>query len=168
MTYDKFGNAIYQETDLIELIYSGKEQFLEQVLVEPNLNIEKFESNSGITLNKLDSSIYELELADFDSICQNDWFIPDEYRNMDIETFIVQHSPTEHHNRILEELNAYKERDLLILLKTLKYLVDTFRKNDIVWGVGRGSSVASYVLFILGVHRIDSIKYNLNWQDFLR
>lgn len=168
MTYDKFGNVIYQETDLIELIYSGKEQFLDQVLVEPSLNIENFEVNSGIKLNKLNSSLYDLDLTDFDSICQNDWFIPEEYKNMDIETFIVQHSPTKNHNRIVEELQAYKDRNLLILLKTLKYLIDTFRKNNIVWGVGRGSSVASYVLFILGVHKIDSVKYNLNWQDFLR
>jgi DNA polymerase III alpha subunit len=37
-----------------------------------------------------------------------------------------------------------------------------------VWGVGRGSSVASYVLFLIGVHRIDSMKYNLDYKEFLR
>ena len=35
-------------------------------------------------------------------------------------------------------------------------------------GVGRGSSVASYILYLIGVHRIDSIKYNLDWKEFLR
>jgi len=47
-------------------------------------------------------------------------------------------------------------------------MVDTFRKNNVVWGVGRGSSVSSYVLYLLGVHRVDSIKYKLNINEFLR
>jgi len=54
------------------------------------------------------------------------------------------------------------------LLKWMKYFVDTCRTNRVVWGVGRGSSVASYVLYLIGVHRIDSMKYNLDWQEFLR
>jgi DNA polymerase III alpha subunit len=47
-------------------------------------------------------------------------------------------------------------------------MVDTFREEKIVWGVGRGSSVASYVLYLLGVHKVDSLKYNLNVDEFLR
>jgi DNA polymerase III alpha subunit len=57
---------------------------------------------------------------------------------------------------------------MLDLLRVLKYTVDTLKTNSIVWGVGRGSSVASYVLFLLGVHKIDSVKYNLDWREFLR
>jgi DNA polymerase III alpha subunit len=54
------------------------------------------------------------------------------------------------------------------LLFYLKYLVDAMRENKIVWGVGRGSSVASYVLYLIGVHRIDSIKYDLDIKEFLK
>jgi DNA polymerase III alpha subunit len=54
------------------------------------------------------------------------------------------------------------------LLKYLKYLVDVMTENKIIWGVGRGSSVASYVLYKLGVHRIDSMFYNLDVHEFLR
>jgi DNA polymerase III alpha subunit len=50
----------------------------------------------------------------------------------------------------------------------LKYIVDTLRDNKIIWGVGRGSSVSSYVLYLLGVHRIDSLKYQLDYREFLR
>jgi DNA polymerase III alpha subunit len=57
---------------------------------------------------------------------------------------------------------------MLDLLRWLKFFVDTCRKEGIIWGVGRGSSVASYVLFLIGVHKIDSLKYNLDWQEFLR
>jgi DNA polymerase III alpha subunit len=57
---------------------------------------------------------------------------------------------------------------MLDLLRWLKYFVDTCEANNIVRGVGRGSSVASYVLYVLGVHQVDSVKYNLDWQEFLR
>jgi len=48
------------------------------------------------------------------------------------------------------------------------YIVDMMRKNNLVWGVGRGSSVASYVLYLIGIHKIDSLKYNLNIEEFLK
>jgi DNA polymerase III alpha subunit len=50
----------------------------------------------------------------------------------------------------------------------MKYVVDTLRNNQVVWGVGRGSSVASYVLFIIGVHKIDSVKYKLPINEFFK
>jgi DNA polymerase III alpha subunit len=57
---------------------------------------------------------------------------------------------------------------MIPMLKTMKYVVDTLRANDVVWGVGRGSSVASYVLHIIGVHKIDSIKYNIPIEEFFK
>jgi DNA polymerase III alpha subunit len=62
----------------------------------------------------------------------------------------------------------YQERDLFDLLRYLKYLVDVMNDNQVIWGVGRGSSVASYVLYKLGVHRIDSLHYDLDPAEFLR
>jgi len=71
-------------------------------------------------------------------------------------------------DRVQEELAAFGERGMYNLLRYMIYLVDFMRENDIVWGVGRGSSVASYVLYLIGVHKIDSLKYNLDWREFLR
>ena len=62
----------------------------------------------------------------------------------------------------------FQERNLFNLLKYLKYLVDTMQSNKVIWGVGRGSSVASYVLYLLGVHKIDSMYYDLDPGEFLR
>ena len=42
------------------------------------------------------------------------------------------------------------------------------RKNSVLWGLGRGSSVASYVLYLLGVHRINSLYYDLDIKEFLK
>jgi DNA polymerase III alpha subunit len=62
----------------------------------------------------------------------------------------------------------FQERDMFIVLKYLKYLVDIMRKNNIVWGVGRGSSVASFVLFLIGIHRINSLYFQLEIGEFLK
>jgi DNA polymerase III alpha subunit len=94
--------------------------------------------------------------------------MPDEYQRMNIEEFLVNQCPRENQDRLLSEISEYKRRDLLNLLRQMKYIVDTLRKNNIVWGVGRGSSVASYVLFLLGVHKIDSVKYNLPIEEFFK
>ena len=67
-----------------------------------------------------------------------------------------------------KELLLYQEKDLFDLLRYLKYLIDTMKQNGIIWGVGRGSSVASYVLYLLEVHRIDSMYYDLSPEEFLR
>ena len=67
-----------------------------------------------------------------------------------------------------EELLLYQEHDLFDLLRYMKYLVDVMRENHVIWGVGRGSSVASYVLYLLGVHRINSMYYDLDPREFLR
>jgi DNA polymerase III alpha subunit len=168
MKSDKFGNPIYEEQDLINLLYLGNAEKIDQVLVENSDLMTLFESYSNLNLRKIDNSIYSTSVEDFDIACQTDWFIPDDYKNMDIEGYLVNVCPKENYQRLIEELEEFRARNMLMLLKTLKYLVDTLKENNILWGVGRGSSVASYVLFLLEVHRIDSIKYNLDWREFLR
>jgi DNA polymerase III alpha subunit len=96
------------------------------------------------------------------------WFIPKEYQEMDIEEFLMQNSPKENHQRIVQEINLFKKHNMISMLKTMKYIVDTLRSNNVIWGVGRGSSVASYVLHIIGVHKIDSVKYNLPIEEFFK
>jgi len=103
-----------------------------------------------------------------DSINSNNWFIPRSYQEMNIETFLLENSPESNHARIIQELDLYKKHNMILMLKTMKYIVDTLRTNNVIWGVGRGSSVASYVLHIIGVHKIDSVKYNLPIEEFFK
>ena len=97
-----------------------------------------------------------------------DWFIPKEYQDMDIESYLVSVCPKENYNRLTEELELYRKNGFLDVLKAMKYLVDTLRANKIVWGVGRGSSVSSYCLYLIGIHKIDSVKYRLPISDFFK
>jgi DNA polymerase III alpha subunit len=103
-----------------------------------------------------------------DKIDVEKWFIPENYINMDIEEFLINLCPKENQDRLIKELELFHRYKMIPVLKAMKYIVDTLRKNNIVWGVGRGSSVASYVLFLLGVHRIDSVKYELPIEEFFK
>lgn len=100
--------------------------------------------------------------------------IPQYYKDIDIEEYVRGLVPTSGDSdvsvnaRVEMELAEYKARNLYPILQLMIYIVDMMRKNNLVWGVGRGSSVASYVLFLIGIHKIDSLKYNLNIEEFLK
>lgn len=105
------------------------------------------------------------------------WNIPEEYKTLDIIAYISDKLFEEdgsqadiglREQRIATELKLYKKMELFDTLRALIYIINTLIENDIVWGVGRGSSVSSYVLYIIGVHDVDSFLYNLNIEDFLR
>ena len=103
------------------------------------------------------------------SINKNNWFIPEEYKTMDILDWLYQRCSTpEIRERVVEELRLFAKHDMIPVLKTMKYVVDTLRANNIVWGVGRGSSVSSYVLYLIGIHKIDSVKYDLPIDEFFK
>lgn len=166
MRLDQFSNPIFSEQDIFEALYKGQ-TLSPEMFVESNDSIKKLEEISELKFWKpLDD--YDITLEEYDSTLQSDWHMPDEYKTMDIEGLLVSVCPKENYQRLIDELNEYKQRDMYNLLRWLKYFVDTCSKEGVLWGVGRGSSVASYVLFLLGVHSIDSVKYNLDWQEFLR
>jgi DNA polymerase III alpha subunit len=142
---------------------------LSNVLVE-----DKILFNSDIvdinTIPKLVEYVgSDLSVSQFDKTNQNNWNMPVEYKNLDIAKYILdQCSNSEELQRAGQELLLFQEREMFPLLQYLKYLVDTMRKHDVVWGVGRGSSVASFVLFLLGVHKINSLYYDLSIDEFLK
>ena len=138
------------------------------MFVELNDDIKKLEEVSELKFwTPLDN--YNITLKEYDSTLQSNWYMPDEYKSMDIEEFVYSKCLTQISTvRVTQEMAEYKSRNMLDLLRWLKYFVDTCEKEGVVWGIGRGSSVASYVLYLIGVHSVDSIKYNLDWQEFLR
>ena len=110
-----------------------------------------------------------MSVEDFDHQNQSRWLMPDEYKQLDIAEYVLGLCESEAAlQRVGEELLLYQARDLFELLKYLKFLTDLMKKNHLIWGVGRGSSVASYVLYLLKVHRVDSLHYNLDIAEFLR
>tara|TARA_B100000929_G_scaffold249106_1_gene208324 strand:- start:143 stop:643 length:501 start_codon:yes stop_codon:yes gene_type:complete len=101
--------------------------------------------------------------------CLRKWNMPDNYMNINIHEWLMKQCTTaQQRDRVYTELLEYEKRGMIIVLKFLLYLVDTCEKHDIVLGVGRGSSVASYCLYLLGIHCVDSIKYKLDIKEFLK
>lgn len=130
--------------------------------------------------NKLVDSDDQISIKHKNKELDTSWNIPNEYNQININDYILNKLINEveecnlsdldfkvRYNRIKKELRVYDQLNLNDLLKTLVYVIDTFNKENIVWGVGRGSSVSSYVLYLIGVHDIDSVLYDLNFNDFL-
>jgi DNA polymerase III alpha subunit len=169
MRLDQFGNPIFNSLDIFKVLYQGKLTNLKDITVDYNEEIEQLEKTAGFTFQRFNEQLDQLSMEDFDSAMQSDWFMPEEYRDFDVEAWCLNRCTTdEQTSRVIDEMAAYHERNMIPLLQWTKHFVDTCNQNGIVWGVGRGSSVASFVLYLLGVHQIDSVKYNLDWQEFLR
>jgi DNA polymerase III alpha subunit len=171
MNINEYGAVIVDQEELFEAIYSGKIKKIENIFLNDN-SVEQF--NSALTENRdsfppLQTYIAPDEsLEFFDEANQCTWFMPDDYCPNLVEMLYGMCTTEEHTNRVTQELELFIQHGMMDLLFYLKYLVDTIRENNIVWGVGRGSSVASYVLYLIGIHKIDSIKYGLDIKEFLK
>ena len=172
MFKDKFGRIALSTNEIFSGLYSGRISDLSSVVFENEQELNRFMSavkeNYDRTESPTSYTNLEISIEEFDQLNQKNWFMPDEYKNMDIEAYLVHVCPKQNYQRLIEELQEFKSRNMLNLLRWLKYFVDTCRKNNVIWGVGRGSSVSSYVLYLLGIHKIDSIKYKLDYREFLR
>ena len=108
-----------------------------------------------------------------------DWNIPEPYKSLDVIEYVTDRlkdqrdklHDAQYYTRVLrvnDEVELYKKLDLIPVLRVIIYVINTLQENNIVWGVGRGSSVSSYVLYLIGVHDVDSVEYDLDFTDFLR
>ena len=170
MKYDNYGRAYATQAELCDLLYQNPDLDISRFLVK---DFEKYNQSVRATYADLPlcGEYVDLDLSpeEFHSSLQSIWYMPVEYQQLDIAQHILNLCQTEPElQRVGQELLLSQERNLFDLLRYLKYLVDVMKENRVIWGVGRGSSVASYVLFLLGVHKIDSMFYNLNPEEFLR
>jgi DNA polymerase III alpha subunit len=168
MKSDKYDRQILNESDICELYLTDPERKLKNVLIENTIHFDDILELNGIPkLIKYQESSISIE--EFDKIAQDNWYMPAEYINFDIAKWVLDQCKEDHElQRVGEELIKFQEYGLFPLLCYCKYLVDTMRKNNVVWGVGRGSSVSSYVLYLIGIHRINSLHYDLSIDEFLK
>ena len=170
MKTDQYGQIVYNEEDLCDLVMQGHELDKFDGLIVDSALLE----NAATILENVPKFVKYNDLAsvsveEFDHRCQNNWLMPEKYKQMDIAEYVLGLCKSDAElQRCGQELMMFQERDLFNLLRYLVFLVDLMRENRVIWGVGRGSSVASFVLYKLGVHRIDSLHYELNPEEFLR
>lgn len=107
-----------------------------------------------------------------------DWVLPEEYLTLDVVDWVAtkhaelaikfpQDEIIAREIRLAHELHLYHKRNLLNVLRTTIFVINTLTAHNAVWGVGRGSSVSSYVLYVIGIHDVDSFAYDLDIDDFL-
>ena len=169
MKTDDYGQIILTENDLCDLYMRDPTRTIKNCLVDKQINLDNIflsEENLPVLVEYVDT---KLSLEEFDELNQSQWQMPQEYYEIDIAKWVLDQCKTEEElQRAGEELLKFHDRGMFPLLQYLKYLVDTMRRNNIVWGVGRGSSVASYVLYLIGIHRINSLYYQLSVDEFLK
>lgn len=168
MITDLYGQQIFDEADLCGLFLQDPARKLTDVLVSKSI---KFDPD--LELEDIPKLILyqdpKMSLEKFDEENQNTWWMPEEYHVLDIAKWVLDQCKTEDElQRAGDELLKYDERKMFTLLQYLKYLVDSMRKHSIVWGVGRGSSVASFVLYLIGIHKVNSLYYDLDINEFLK
>lgn len=167
---DEYGNILFTSNGAMEMLYFDN-MSLSDMVFEPSHDVELYNRYANDREEELLSIYYKpIEtIQDYDNKLQSIWFIPDKYKNLNVTHFLLSKCSTNVElDRVQEELILFQERKMEIILQILIYLVDVMRKNDIVWGVGRGSACASYCLYLIGIHKVNSLKYNLDIKEFLK
>ena len=174
MKTNSYGEVTVTELEAFQALYTGKVKDFAGVYVDDKSVIQNY-NNARLTNADRIPELKELIHDKFDSVelfdaaNQCDWFMPKEIVHENLVEMLYGMCTTEEQtNRVSQELELFIQHGMFDLLFYLKYLVDTLRENKVLWGVGRGSSVASYVLYLIGVHKIDSLKYNLDIAEFLK
>jgi len=171
------GESSYSLNGLYELLLSGNG--LTNVNVDSDDLIEVKEFNKRVD----ESERLREKNGLNEDLIKFDWNISDYYKSIDINSHIlglleIELDKEENHftkkerakrvGRVQEELDLWNSNNLENLLRTIIYMIDCMRDSDVVWGTGRGSSCASYILYLIGLHDVDSVYYELELSEFFR
>ena len=163
------GDVIFTEQDVIDLLYTDPDFDISKLFFADSETYNKSLKQLGIDLPLINTVPDREPLDQFDQKNINNWHMPERYYNIDVKQWLLEKTQTEEErDRVLIEYSLFEQKKFVKVLQFLIYFVDTLRANNIVWGVGRGSSVASFCLFLIGVHKINPLLYNLDYREFLR
>ncbi|HEY6436928.1 MAG TPA: hypothetical protein VIY47_10070 [Ignavibacteriaceae bacterium] len=168
---NSYGQALLSADNLVNLLLQGRNISHLNVIFDDEIELfQKYQSELlQETITFLDAPEEKLSFDEFHRQCADEWIFPKIYQEIDVRVWLIDKCKTQEEIiRVNEEYLLYEERDLIMLLRLFIYLVEYMRKNKFIWGVGRGSSVSSYILYLIGVHRVNSIKYGLDIKDYLK
>ena len=170
MKTNQVDQVVVTQDDFVEILYRG--QNVNHLVVEDPSWVKQYKQMCEM-FEMPDELHWQQESTQskeqYIQQCINDWNLPAEYESFDVENYVLSKCTTQaQRDRVQLELNEFESRNMTLVLRFLKYFVDTMTSHNLVWGVGRGSSVASYVLYLLGVHRVDSMAYDLDIKEFLK
>lgn len=106
-----------------------------------------------------------------------DWNIPDEYVDIDIVDYISNElipkvEQDEFYDarltRIVEEVEQIQITKSESIFRCLIYILDKMKKDNVFWGLGRGSSCSVYLFYLLELHAVDCVKYDIHYSEFFK
>ena len=163
------GDVIFSEEDAIDLLYADPEFDISKLYFN---NIDKYSQSLkelGIDLPVIKTAPVRANKEEFDLENCGKWHMPENYYQINVLQWLLDKCQTDEEKmRVQMEYDLFEKKKFIRVLQFLIYFVDTLRANNVVWGVGRGSSVASFCLFLIGVHKINPMLYNLDITEFLR
>ena len=161
------GTVICSESAAVDILYQGKD--LTGVVIDSEVITSQFNKANEF----LDQGFEQLINSNQGIYGNCDWFsawlTPKTWSEIDVKEYCLDRCTTvEQRDRVCFEMELFVEHNMIPVLKHLIWTVAYFREHNIVWGVGRGSAVSSYVLYLIGIIRIDPMRYNLDVREFLR
>ena len=170
MKQTEFGQLIFNQADICDLLMKGHNPAdLSGMIVDSSVALDVMTDLLDPAPEFYQQLNHNCSVEEWHQQQQSVWHMPEQYQAMDIAAHVLSLCTTEEElQRCGQELLLYQERNLFSLLRYMVYMVDVMTEHKIIWGVGRGSSVASYVLYKLKVHRINSMYYKLDIEEFLR
>ena len=163
------GDVIFSEDEAIELLYSDPAFDISSLYFNDVTKYSESLKELGIDLPTISTAPVRPGTADFDKQNCDNWHMPEKYYKINVLDWLLEKCQSdEEKTRVQMEYELFDKKNFIRVLQFLIYFVDTLRMNNIVWGVGRGSSVASFCLFLIGVHKINPMMYNLDIKEFLR
>jgi len=160
------GDSSYKAEHLLSLIQKYKVKYVDEI----NSDVEQ--------CNKQLSKAQEFKVKDSIKPFDFEWTLPEKYKTLDVREYLFDQLAESAKNvdeeefsgraiRVIDELSLYEKYGFFDVLRAIIYVINTLTESNSVWGVGRGSSVSSYVLYLIGVHDVDSYAYDLDIEDFL-
>jgi DNA polymerase III alpha subunit len=160
------GTVILSAAGAMEAVYAGSD--LDHCLVVPSDDTDLYAQS--LRLLDMDWPPLATDTAQLTTQSWYDhWHTPQAYAEINVLDYCLARCETDtQRDRVRTEMQLFAARGMLPVLRHLIYMVDNLRKRNVVWGVGRGSSVSSLVLFCIGINRIDPLKFNLDVGEFLK
>ena len=163
------GDVIFTEQDAIDLLYTDPEFNISKLFFEDIKQYNSSLKELGIDLPVINTVPIRSTITQLDQQNINNWHMPQKYYQINVLEWLLDKCQNEDEKtRVQTEYKLFEKKEFIKVLQFLMYFVDTLRENNVVWGVGRGSSVASFCLFLIGVHKINPLLYNLDITEFLR
>ena len=169
MKINETGDCIFTEQDAIDLLYTNPDFDISKLFFELTEQYNNSIKDTGLDLQQLQTVPKQPIPAKVDAANIANWFMPQKYYELNVLEWLLNKCQNDtEKKRVEQEYVLFEKKKFIKVLQFLIYFIDTLRANNIVWGVGRGSSVASFCLFLIGVHKINPLQYDLNIAEFLR